>query len=54
MTDHKGNRKIYLAQGIQEYPESQRDFSVGRGIGQYLFYYIIICLKIEMEQTCKD
>ena len=60
MTDLEGNRKIYLARGIQEgletvegnsqpfqallNPESQMDFSVGRGISHYLFCYIIICL----------
>ena len=25
-------------------PKSQMDFSVGRGISHYLFYFIIICL----------
>ena len=58
MTDQEGNRKIYLARGIQggletaDYcprrsrlnPESQMDFSVGRGISHYLFYYIIIIM----------
>ena len=66
MTDHEGNRKIYLARGIQEgletadycprprvivncfqarlNPQSQMDFSVGREISNYLFYYIIMCL----------
>ena len=55
MTDHEGNRKIYLARWIQEgletvdyCPLKSREpdgfIFVGLEISHYLFYYIIICL----------